>query len=436
MRIVRDNRIAGYIACCRGRYVSAGRTEAEARRLAAAFGFPNVDTAPATIVELDDLNLSPWALGIVSGVDPWWRESEPEPMPRPGPGGSLYQPAREPHPVLLGHHGPMSSSRVHVYGPRAPGPPRPHDREYLGLGLIVGWLRRERIYIRGTDGDVPHFKICGKVREAHARGDVELPIVLRADSDRANPGLLPEYPRCPDCGEYLTWRTADTMPPSPQCAGCGSAFVDTRYRVAVAVKEKIMPSMQEIINAILEAMIEAQTEYYKWSGGWWSPENFITVSVYNKIKEKMSSFADGFYLTLENNIRHGIQQAGGFSNPGRPRNDIGGPFARFDIVFWNGDDPLPIEIKTNSNIGGDLEEICAVLTDTQINNGIVAFLTGAENHNTLRNKKRDYARRRCKVNHLQSKHHTKIKWVGENDYTYPYWGAVVLHISNHRTLAA
>ena len=216
----------------------------------------------------------------------------------------------------------------------------------------------------------------------------------------------------------------------------------TAWRVRVlrlssaGTNEKIVPSMQKIINTILEAMIEAQTEYYKWSGGWWSPENFITVSVYNKIRKKISPFVDEFYLTLENNIRHGIQQAGGFKNPGRRRNDIGGRLARFDIVLWNGDVPLPIEIKTHSDIRKDLEEICAVLTDTQINNGIVAFLTGARNCNTLRNKKSVYARQLCEVNRLQSTHHTKIKWVGENDYTYPYWGAVVLHISNHRTIAA
>ena len=195
MRIDRDTRIAGYIASTADGYVAAGRTVDEARKRAGDIGFADVDIQFATGAELDDLSLPPEALSIEPGAAPWWREHAPEPPPGLWncPDRSFYKTAT--NPDIFGRRDPM---RVDAYGPPAPGPPRPGRYPYLGLGYIVGYLRRERIYRALGRTVVAHFEIRGDSREAVASDDVALPIVERADWDHADPGYLPEYPRCPD----------------------------------------------------------------------------------------------------------------------------------------------------------------------------------------------------------------------------------------------
>ena len=241
-----DTRIAGYIARTDGRPVAAGRSVNEARERA---GVADVDIDPATMTELNDLNgtLPPEALGIEPGADPWWREHAPEPAPGLWrcPDGSFYRKATTRD--LWGGTDPM---RVDAYGPLAPGRPRPGQHKYLGLGYIVGYLRRERMYRTLGRTVVAHFEISGEPREAVACDDVAIPIVERADSDRPDPydPYLLEYPRCPDCEGELAWadvlrlsEVADEMR-GPLALGvrrsaCGSTFIDTRFRVALAVPE-------------------------------------------------------------------------------------------------------------------------------------------------------------------------------------------------------
>ena len=243
MRIDRDTRIAGYIASTTDGYVAAGRTVNEARKRAGV-DCAGVDIDFATVAELDDLiSLPPEALGIEPGAAPWWQEHAPEPVPGLWvlPDGSFYRTATAPD--TWGRRDPM---RVNAYGPPAPGRQRPGRLPHLGLGYIVGYLRRERIFRALDRTVVAHFEISGESREAVASDDVALPIVERADSDRADPGYLPEYPRCPDCGSRLAWtdvarlgEVASAAPGARRCEGtsCSSAFIDTRFRVALAVSE-------------------------------------------------------------------------------------------------------------------------------------------------------------------------------------------------------
>ena len=141
--------------------------------------------------------------------------------------------------------------RVDAYGPPAPGRPRPGRHKYLRRGYIVGYLRRERMYRNLGRTVVAHFETSGgESREALACDDVVIPIVERADSDHPDPydRYLPEYPRCPDCEGELAWadvlrlgEVADEMR-GPLARGvrrcaCGSTFIDTRFRVALAVPE-------------------------------------------------------------------------------------------------------------------------------------------------------------------------------------------------------
>ena len=79
--------------------------------------------------------------------------------------------------------------RVDAYGPPAPGRPWPDRHPYLGLGYIVGYLRRERMYRALDRTVVAHFKISGESRKAVACDDVATPIVERADSDHPDPYL-------------------------------------------------------------------------------------------------------------------------------------------------------------------------------------------------------------------------------------------------------
>ena len=240
----RDDRFAGYIVSTADGYVAAGRTVNEARERARDIGFADVDIAISTVAELDDLiSLPPVALGIVPGVPPWWQDHAPEPLPGLWvcPDRSLYRTATTPD--ISGRTDPM---RVDAYGPPAPGRPRPGQHNFLGLGYIVGYLRRERMYRALGPTVVAHFEISGKSREAVASDDVALPVVERTDSDHADPGYLPEYPRCPDCGSQLAWadvarlgEVASAAPGARRCEGtsCSSAFIDTRFRVALAVPE-------------------------------------------------------------------------------------------------------------------------------------------------------------------------------------------------------
>ena len=244
MPIDRDTRIAGYIATTADGYVAAGRTVNEARKRAGVIGFADVDIDFATVAELDELiSLPPVALGIVPGAAPWWQEHAPEPPPGLWVclNRSFYRTAITPD--IWGKTDPM---RVDAYGPPAPGRPRPDRHKYLGLGYIVGYLRRERMYRALERTVAAHFEISGESREAVASDDVAIPIVERADSDHADPGYLPEYPRCPDCEGQLAWadvarlgEVASAAPGARRCEGasCSSAFIDTRFRVALAVPE-------------------------------------------------------------------------------------------------------------------------------------------------------------------------------------------------------
>ena len=210
-----DTRIAGYIARTDDRPVAAGRSANEARERA---GIADVDIDLATMTELDDLNgtLSPQALGIEPGAAPWWREHAPEPAPGLWccPDGNFYRMA-----IAQDLWGGTDPTRVDAYRPPVLERPRLGQHPYLGLGYIVGYLRRERMYRTLDRTVVAHFEISGEFREAVACDDVAVPIVDRVDSGHPVPyaPYLPEYPRCPDCECELAW--ADVLRPGEVADG-------------------------------------------------------------------------------------------------------------------------------------------------------------------------------------------------------------------------
>lgn len=199
---------AGYIArTFEGRARAAGPTQAKARETARAVGLLHVYLDPATVAELDALDLPPSVLCIAPGGTPWWRASKPGLVPK-APNGP------EPHPVTTPDGPDAIGTVVRVWS--APigfdaelGMP---TREDLGTGRLAGYLHRERTYYR----DVTHF-------ETRAADDVKIPIVEALEGN----AYVPSYPSCPDCGGavVIAWAelpgciATDRVPGLRRCAG-------------------------------------------------------------------------------------------------------------------------------------------------------------------------------------------------------------------------
>ena len=68
-------------------------------------------------------------------------------------------------------------------------------------------------------------------------------------------------------------------------------------------------SIDKIIKATLAGIKKSQIQYETWSGGSWlweAPEYLITINVANKISDLVGSK----YITLENNTKSTISDAG------------------------------------------------------------------------------------------------------------------------------
>ena len=77
-------------------------------------------------------------------------------------------------------------------------------------------------------------------------------------------------------------------------------------------------SIDKIIKATLAGINKSQTQYETWSGGSWlweAPEYLITINVANKIYDLVGSK----YITLENNTKSTISEAGCLGKGRLPR---------------------------------------------------------------------------------------------------------------------
>ena len=137
--------------------------------------------------------------------------------------------------------------------------------------------------------------------------------------------------------------------------------------------------MDDVANKTLAGISKAQKEYEDWTGGYWlweAPEYMVTTYIARQI----STISDKtFYLTLENNVRDGIRDAGGAS--GRPRKDLRFN-GKFDILLWwaNGTPRAIIEVKNQvtsfSKIKDDVSRISAALKrQNTIRCGFIAYYT-------------------------------------------------------------
>lgn len=135
--------------------------------------------------------------------------------------------------------------------------------------------------------------------------------------------------------------------------------------------------MDEVIENTLKGIANAQREYERMNGCWlWeAPEYFMTTCVAREISSHRQF---GYSVTIENNVRAAIDDAGGMGR-GRPRNDLR-PDGNFDILLWWANDTprTVIEVKRHirrfAQVLSDVARICSVLdrADT-IRNGLVAY---------------------------------------------------------------
>ena len=126
-----------------------------------------------------------------------------------------------------------------------------------------------------------------------------------------------------------------------------------------------MPTLpaQPIVEATLRAIARAHSDYKKWSGGDWlgyAPEYMATTS----IARTLHQLSDVRYVTMENNVRDAIEDAGG-SLIGRPNRELNLE-GRFDLVVWNTRGPRAlIEVKTDprsyKDFLDDIHELCVAL---------------------------------------------------------------------------
>ena len=135
--------------------------------------------------------------------------------------------------------------------------------------------------------------------------------------------------------------------------------------------------MDEVIENTLKGIAKAQREYERSSGCWlWeAPEYFMTTCIAREISSHRQF---GYSVTLENNVRAAIDDAGGMGR-GRPRNDLR-PDGKFDILLWWANDTprTVIEVKKHirqfRRIRSDVARICGVLNQADtIRNGLVAY---------------------------------------------------------------
>ena len=154
-----------------------------------------------------------------------------------------------------------------------------------------------------------------------------------------------------------------------------------------------MANSSNIIKKTLSGITKAHKDYEKWSGLRLceAPEYMITTYIAREIATLQPD-----YLTLEQNARESIDDGGG---PGKGRQPSGQSTkyskyqkGRFDIVVWEGDTPVIIEVKNQPHgfsgkqhgIKGDVDNICRVLKgENSFQYGLVAYYSALKEINSV-----------------------------------------------------
>lgn len=145
-------------------------------------------------------------------------------------------------------------------------------------------------------------------------------------------------------------------------------------------------SIEDIVEATLSGIKKSQEQYENWSGGSWlweAPEYLITINV----AKKMSELAGSKYITLENNTKTAMSEAGALGK-GRLPLDIR-ERGKFDILLWyaNKTPRAVIEIKNFiydiNQYENDIKRIKELLKrkpeQSSLQFGLLAFCDSANN---------------------------------------------------------
>ena len=133
-----------------------------------------------------------------------------------------------------------------------------------------------------------------------------------------------------------------------------------------------MATRNQIVDAVLEGIQEAQKDYSRMAGEWvWEgSEYWITVYVARKLWELEGDER----VTVEGSSNQAMESAG--RSRGRPRPRIKNK--RFDIVLWTagGIAKTPIEIKNQREPGAiieDVKRVIAALKGSNMRFGIAGY---------------------------------------------------------------
>ena len=137
--------------------------------------------------------------------------------------------------------------------------------------------------------------------------------------------------------------------------------------------------MRLVLKKTKSAIAKAQQDYEDWSGGYWlwkASEYMLTMYIAREIAN-----IDGhsYYLTVENNVREALQDAGGLTR-GRLRDALR-PKGKMDILLWWGSGYPRAVIEVKNQVGGfgqlkpDIDRICNILRKkkTTFQCGVMAF---------------------------------------------------------------
>ncbi len=150
-----------------------------------------------------------------------------------------------------------------------------------------------------------------------------------------------------------------------------------------------------VVKKTLEGIVQAQKDYAKWTDGYWlwnAPEYLLCAY----IAQKIAKIDGAKYLTLENNAKSAIEDAGA-RGKGRLHSKIRAN-GRFDILLWWGSYKPRAVIEVKNQIGNvdairdDLLRIKEVLKrkreDSSFQFGIVAYYTSTRDSREFSAKER------------------------------------------------
>ncbi len=146
-----------------------------------------------------------------------------------------------------------------------------------------------------------------------------------------------------------------------------------------------------ILEMSLQGVNNAFRKYHNWSNGYWlgaAPESFIETEIANSLSKIVP------YITLQDTVRHILEDANADLRGQKPRNS---PRGRVDIIVWWADKKprILIEVKkawTKDALKKDARRLNQLLNkDCTLEKGVLVAWTAAKKPDTIDNRFSDMA---------------------------------------------